>query len=88
MRLDLLDLFGRGYVVEHCVSTLNSLRAQEAYQMYTAELLRGIANSLGIQVSSYTEFLEQLKPKKEETRTSEEVVDSIREKARKLKGGE
>lgn len=56
--------------------------------MYTAEVLRGIANSLGIQVSSYSEFLEQLKPKKEETRTSEDVVNSIREKARKLKGGE
>lgn len=84
----MLELFGRGYVIEHCVSALNSLRKSEAYQIYTAELLHGIAQSLGVQAIPFMEYLDALKPHKQEERSSEEVIDSIRKKAQKIKGGD
>ena len=78
---------GRGYVIEHCVSTLNAIRKEEGYRIYLTEVLRGIARQSGISFDmSYREYIESMKPQKEETRTAEEVIDSIKEKVRNIRG--
>lgn len=39
IRLDLLDLFGSGYVIEHCISALRQKRQDEAWRHYIADSL-------------------------------------------------
>ena len=84
----MLELFGRGYVIEHCVSTFNCTQKEEAYKAYTSEIFCGIAKQLGLEVSmNYFQLIEQLKPQKEETRTADEIIGGIKDKLRQL-GGE
>lgn len=83
----MLELFGRGYVVEHCISAFNEKQKEETYRLYVTEILRGIGKQVGVSFSmSYTELIESMKPQKEETRTADEVIDDIKEKARKIRG--
>ena len=78
---------GRGYVIEHCVSTFNHMQEEDAFKTYASEILRSISKSLGVDVTmSFHDYLESMKPQKEETRTAEEVVSGIKAKAQKLRG--
>lgn len=78
---------GRGYVIEHCVSTLNTNRKEDAYKVYLTEVLRRIAKCSGIEINTtYMEFIDSMKPQKEETRTSEEVIAGIKDKLQKIRG--
>ena len=42
IRLDLLELMGSGYVIEHCISALSELRREKTYQYYVADALKNI----------------------------------------------
>lgn len=42
IRLDLLDIIGSGYVIEHCVSTFLELKSIKIYQNYIADCLNNI----------------------------------------------
>lgn len=87
VRLDLLELFGRGYVVEHCISAFNEKQKEETYRLYVAEILRGIGKQVGVSFSmSYTELIKSMKPQKEETRTADEIIGGIKDKLRRLGG--
>ena len=78
---------GRGYVIEHCISTLNTKRKEDGYRFYLTEVLRHISKHMGLEIKlSYYEFLESMKPQKEETRTADEVIDSIKAKAMRIRG--
>lgn len=81
---------GRGYVIEHCVSTLNSLRQEENYRVYITELLRTIAKGVGYDVKyRYSDLLNdtKAKPQASEERTSEEIITNIKVKAETIKNG-
>lgn len=45
--MDLLDLFGRGYVIEHCISHLKQISKDEAYRIYITDALKAIADNTG-----------------------------------------
>lgn len=78
---------GRGYVIEHCISTLNTIRKEEVYKTYLTEVLRGIGKQVGVEFSkSYHDLIESMKPQKEETRTADEVIDGIKDKLQKIRG--
>ena len=83
----MLELFGRGYVIEHCVSTFNAIQREENYRGYITEILRCIAKANGVSISlSYKDILDASKGEKDEERTSEEVITSIRNKADAIRG--
>lgn len=86
IRIDLLELFGSGYVIEHCVSTLNMQHKEDLFRSYIAKgvelAVSSLTNAFGGQAFSIS-YDELIKPVKEETRTEEEIVSNIQEK---LKG--
>lgn len=71
IRLDLLELFGSGYVMEHCVSAFLEHRRNQLYQTYITDALKEIGK-LNMR------FEDWFKP--EETRTAKEIINGIRKK--------
>lgn len=67
----MLDLFGSGYVIDHCVSAFRKLQRDELYQYYITDALKAIGQ-LNFRFADY------FKP--EETRTAEEIIDGIKNK--------
>ena len=81
----MLELFGRGYVIEHCVSVTNNTRKEEIYRTYVTESLRIISSGVGREITvKYADIVERCAShgKAEETRTPEEIIDNIRKKLR------
>ena len=64
-------MLGSGYVIDHCVSAFLKAQREELYQIYVTDALKAIGN-LNIR------FIDYFKP--EETRTAEEIIDSIKQK--------
>ena len=80
---------GRGYVIEHCVSTLNSIRKEENYRVYITDILRVISKGVGYEIKlGYADFLEKSKnSQEEEERTPDEIINTIRAKAELINNG-
>jgi hypothetical protein len=84
----LLELLGRGYVIEHCISSFKNRTEEKAYKIYVTDSLYAIANGLyqylgkgDAMEKRFIDIIEKSAPKKEET--EEEVIERIRGK---LKG--
>jgi hypothetical protein len=43
--LDLLDLFGSGYVIDHCVSAFSKKQQDKLYKIYVTDCLQSIAEN-------------------------------------------
>lgn len=68
-------------MISNCVSFFKRQNEEKAFRIYTTEMLRGIAKSMGLQIEQrYLDFIE---PPKEETRTAEDVISDIKAKLRK-----
>ena len=80
---------GRGYVIEHCVSTLNAIRQEENYRVYITDVLRTISKGVGYEIKlSYAEFVKRTKSvPNEEERTPEEIINTIKAKAELINNG-
>ena len=80
---------GRGYVIEHCVSTLNAIRQEENYRVYITDVLRTISKGVGYEIKlSYAEFVKRTKSApSEEERTPEEIINTIKSKAELINNG-
>ena len=80
---------GRGYVIEHCVSTLNSIRKEENYRVYLTDVLRVISKGVGYEIKlSYADFLKKAKDSQEEDeRTPDEIINTIKAKAELINNG-
>ena len=62
---------GSGYVIDHCVSAFLKSRREELYQEYVTDALKVIGR-LNVR------FADLFKP--QETRTANEIIDSIKKK--------
>lgn len=94
----MLELFGRGYVIEHCISTLKSNNELKSFKVYVTDALMAIAENtthlVGVQgVVDYGRSIKQrwidlLNPqpveeeKPEDNRPSEEIASDIWERIR------
>ena len=68
-------------MISNCVSFFKRQNEEKAFRIYTTEMLRGIAKSMGLQIEQrYLDFIE---PQKEDTRTADEVITDIKAKIRK-----
>lgn len=46
VRLDLLELMGSGYVIEHCVATFSEYCKEQAFRIYMADGVKCISESV------------------------------------------
>ena len=84
IRLDLLDLFGSGYVIEHCISALLERKKKDTLDIYLADCLKNIneilAKTYGGSYSNQR-YVELINPKKEDKRTGDEIAADIIKRA-------
>lgn len=87
----MLEIMGKGYVIEHCISLFQKEQIDKSYRIYITDALQAIANnSAGSdkRVSINKRWIDVVEPTKiQETRTEKEIVNDIRKKIRGL-GGE
>ena len=96
IRLDLLDLFGSDYVIEHCTSEYLEKAKEKERTYYIANCLKNIneiiANQFGGKYLSIG-LKEALEPEKENTRTGDDIARDIIKRAglsvqKQAEGGE
>lgn len=88
----MLDLFGRGYVIEHCISSLSIKRKDEQYKYYLTDCLKNINKIIATQYSGEyinERFYNLVKDEIEkEEKTGDEIVKEVMKKAcLNVKGG-
>lgn len=71
----MLELFGKGYVIEHCISLFKEEQTAETYRIYVTELLSCIAQSMGVTINA--KYIDILHPKEE--KSAQEIIDHIKE---------
>ena len=86
----MLDLYGRGYVVEHCLNEIEMMLRERQYRAYVTDALMVVANNVaqalgGSQLQS--RWMDTFK--EPDTRTPEEIArDVVKNAWLKPKGGE
>ena len=70
----MLGLFGKGYVIEHCISLFQEEQETEAYRVYVTELLSCIAQGMGAQINA--KYIDLIHPKEE--KSADEIIDHIK----------
>lgn len=90
LNVDLLEIIGRGYVIDHCVSFFNKQAKEERYRNYIADTLKLMNENIAKLVGgSYYKmrYAEQCEQKKEPEKSGDEIArDIIRRAKLKLKG--
>ena len=84
IRLDLLKLVGRSYIIEHCAAEINRSHHEKSYQIYVTDTLKAIAENTARTVKNgatmtkrWIDVIEPPKPIKEDNRSCEEIVGDI-----------
>lgn len=89
LNVGLLELIGKGYVIEHCVSLFNRRRKEQIYRNYVTDTLKIINDNLTkIYGGQYmkTRYADMVEPKSQDTRTGDEIArDIIRRAGLKLR---
>ena len=77
IRLDLLEIFGRGYVIEHCISSFQKHKEEMTYRVYVTDLLRYMSGNNDVE-----RYYDLIKVDKKPQKNAKEVKDKIRVKFR------
>ena len=88
IRLDLLELFGSGYVIQHCISAFTKDQKEQLYRVYITDALKIIAENTARSNGGnmiQARYAELINPPEEETRTKDEIVGNIRAKIRGMR---
>lgn len=83
----MLDLFGREYVIDHCVAALKAERQEQNKVMYITDVMRLTLDAvarLGNGNVNIPRYADIIKPPKEEKRTPDEIIDHMKAKIRAL----
>lgn len=81
LNTDLIEMLGRGYIVDNCIAFYNRRMEEQAFRIYVSDLVLGIYNRLipsGAEplTARYADYLEYSKPKKKE-KTGDEIAAEI-----------
>ena len=83
----MLELLGKGYVIEHCISFFQYQKKEQLYREYVTDALRVLTyntsgQTLGAIENRYAEIVIMLTDKKarKKEKTAEEVISDIRKK--------
>lgn len=78
IQLDLLNLFGSYYVIEHVIAEANKRSEERFYRIYASDMLKAIAESLGAEVNErYVDLINN----DVDTRTGDEIAADIIKRA-------
>lgn len=70
-----MEIYGKGYVIEHCISLFAEEQETEAYRIYTTEMLASIAQLMGAQIN--IKYVDIIHPK--EQKSADEIINHIKE---------
>lgn len=87
IRLDMLEVYGRGYVMDYCMASFRNQQKQEALTIYVTDALKTISeNTAKLAGGNYVKrrFAEYLEPEEEPPKAQ----DIIRKVRNKFRGGE
>lgn len=90
----MLDLIGRGYIVDHCVSLFNSRAKERLFQIYITDALKclndNVAKTLGGSTLKvrYYDLLESGNKQENEKTGDEIALEIIKKAGLKVKGKE
>ena len=75
IHLDMVDLMGRGYIIDFCISQINRKKELENFQIYVTDALASL-------LSRYTKdkiprFYDMMHPAKVDTRSGMEIAEDI-----------
>ena len=73
----MLDLLGRGYVADCCISTANFRRSRQNYETYMADAAYVTMNFMTNGKADVPRYYDLLHPKKEDKRSGEEIAADI-----------
>ena len=75
----MLDLLGVEYVIDHVISEHNKRLEEFAYRNYTSDLLKVIAENMGVEVNS--RFADFIQIGEKDERSADDIVLDIMKKA-------
>ena len=84
LSLELLDMIGRGYVVEHCVSSFNKRQKELAFQIYVTDTLKSIDEKLfnTFGGTAYKDrFIDRITSEKKPVKSGDEIAAEVIKKA-------
>ena len=92
-------MFGRRYVIEHCVSRLKKISEEEAYKVYITDALKAVSENTGRLVkegvamkSRFIDLIADNKsaedPDIDDNEKAREIISNMRKKLKKLGGKE
>ena len=81
----MLDLFGRGYVIDHCISSFKNRNEEKTYRMYVTDALFALTNMAnkhwGGDGNALTKrYAEIITIKKEKDESAEDIINRIKSK--------
>lgn len=77
-----MELYGRGYVIDHCTAQLQQETEEKAYRKYIADNLRLLGENVALLTRGYYypgKWGED--PPKEDNRTADEIVEDVFKRA-------
>lgn len=84
LSVELLELVGKGYVIDHCISLFNKQAREEAYRTYIADTLKALNDNFAkIFGGSYyqTRYIDAIKQEKEPEKSGDEIARDIIKRA-------
>lgn len=75
INLDLLEMIGSGYVIDHVVAEHNKRAKDEAYRIYVGDLLKCLAETWGAQIPY--RYADMIAPQEEEQKSGDEVAIEV-----------
>ena len=78
----MLELLGRGYVIEHCISSFKNKKRLEALTIYATDCLYTIANGIygGGNKAIKDRFCELIERETRPKETEDEIINRIKQK--------
>lgn len=85
----MLDLLGKGYVIDHCISLFKNKQKDEIYRMYVTDALYSICNMTGKRYGATSDIIKKKysdivsfdsKKKQKKEETEEEIIQRIKMK--------
>jgi len=87
----MLELIGRGYAIEHCVSFLHKKHEDEAFRIYLTDAIRMITYNTalkgrGVMEQRFFDIIKDIRDKSQgkKEQTAEEVITHISDKLRSM----
>ena len=84
LSVELLNLLGKGYVIDHCISLFNRQAKEEAYRAYVTDTLKALNDNFAKHFGGafyQTRYVDVVNPKEETDKSGDEIARDIIKRA-------